>query len=168
MIERILDRLFPWKIIRDACDQIGLPGYRPVLLKRWFVWGSDLGSTLGFRILIHKLCRSDSDRELHDHPWPFISVVLRRGYFEETQEPCKTCGQTIACPVLPTIQKRKRPGMILFRPAIHRHRVILADETKPAWTLVFTTAKRREWGFWRDGRWIHWKQFVAVRCKEQT
>lgn len=164
IVERILDRLFLFKIIRDACDQIGLPGYRPVLLKRWFVWGSDTTAPLGFRILVHKLCRSDSDRECHDHPWPFISIVLWRGYMEQIERP--EPGQHPEHPTV--IVRRNRPGMVLFRKATHRHRVVLRDETKPSWTLVFTRSPQRSWGFWRDGVWIHWKEFVALRCKEQT
>jgi hypothetical protein len=26
--------------------------------------------------------RSDYDREGHDHPWPFVSFVLKGGYWE--------------------------------------------------------------------------------------
>lgn len=163
MIERILDRFFPCKIIRDACDQIGLPGYRDVLLKRWFIFGADKDEG-GRRLLVHKLCRSDSDRECHDHPRRFVSLVLRQGYMEQIERP--EPGQHPEMPT--TLLQWNRPGKLLFRRAEHRHRVILLDQTKPAWTLVYMGPKRREWGFWRDGIWIHWERFVAVRCKEQT
>jgi hypothetical protein len=37
-------------------------------------------------IYLHKFHRSD-DVDQHDHPWGFVSVILWRGYFEETAWP---------------------------------------------------------------------------------
>lgn len=61
--------------------------------------------------------------------------------------------------------RRKWPGMVLFRRAEHRHRLHL---TRPAWTLVFTSGKKRSWGFWRDGGFIPWRNFVARKCQERA
>jgi hypothetical protein len=90
------------------------------------------------RLAIHVFHRSDAD-DLHDHPWPFMSIILWRGYVEET----------------PSGRKRKWPGMILIRRAEHRHRVELIGGKK-AITLVFFGKRWREWGFWTP---LGWKQF---------
>jgi hypothetical protein len=34
-----------------------------------------------FSIKLHNILQSD-DACLHDHPWPFISIILRGGYYE--------------------------------------------------------------------------------------
>lgn len=34
-------------------------------------------------ILVHRLDAADPGMDLHDHPWAFISIVLRGGYTEE-------------------------------------------------------------------------------------
>lgn len=98
--------------------------------------------------MLHKFCRSDEDRALHDHPWSFVTIILWRGYLEHT----------------PTGVKRKYPGMILFRRAEWRHRVELLDN-KPSWTLVFHFRRRREWGYWLSTGWQHWQTWWNENCE---
>ena len=33
-------------------------------------------------LYLHVFHRSDEDRELHDHPWGFVSLILWGGYYE--------------------------------------------------------------------------------------
>lgn len=99
-------------------------------------------STPWFRIYLHKFVRSDYARALHDHPWSFASIILRRGYDEVT--------------VVDT--RSYHAGNILFRPAEWRHRVVLRDD-KPAWTIVFCGPRTRRWGFWPNGSWCWWRKF---------
>lgn len=108
------------------------------------------------KIYFHKFHRSDSD-ELHDHPWHFISIILWRGYNEETfvippgtteekysYSTMPLAGHTaVVKPYFqttvdkyPTQKKRIWPGMIIYRKASHAHRVELVNG-KPAYTLVF-------------------------------
>lgn len=35
-----------------------------------------------FGIFIHKIELPDSDRHLHDHPWPFLAFIVKGGYTE--------------------------------------------------------------------------------------
>lgn len=37
-----------------------------------------------FNIYLHKFLRDDDDRALHDHPWPWCSILLRGEYAEVT------------------------------------------------------------------------------------
>lgn len=145
-----------------------------------------------FAIYLHKFHRSDAD-EHHDHPWAFCSLILWRGYLEETA--CTKCGGTgwevfytspperDTCPACDGINrirtKRAWPGMVLFRRAKHRHRVQLIRGWRaasaypgggcyvplPAWTLIIRGPYVREWGFFTKQGWQHWKHyFVQNGC----
>jgi hypothetical protein len=108
------------------------------------------------RMCLHIFHRSDAD-DLHDHPWPFASLILWRGYTEVTPHPL--------FPALDgggDIRNRKRiwPGMILFRPATHIHRVELIDG-KRAVTLVFMGKRIREWGFFTRQGWKLWTKYFS-------
>ena len=35
-----------------------------------------------FSIKVHHILESDEDRCEHDHPWPFLSLILTGGYWE--------------------------------------------------------------------------------------
>lgn len=63
----------------------------------------------------------------HDHPWWFLTLILRGGYWEYTTA---------------TSWVWRRPGSLLYRPATHRHGVMT-----PAvmWSLVLTGPKCRDW-----------------------
>lgn len=98
-----------------------------------------------FQLCLHIFHRSDAD-EHHDHPWPFVSIILWRGYYEETLKG----------------KKRMWPGMILFRKATHRHRVELVNEKK-AVTLVIMGRRRRHWGFYTAKGWQLWTRYFKER-----
>lgn len=96
-------------------------------------------------LMLHVFHRSDSV-ELHDHPWSYVSIILWRGYIEET----------------PQGRRRKYPGMILIRPASTVHRVELINE-KPAITAVWSGKRIREWGFFTSQGWQNWKDYFKER-----
>jgi hypothetical protein len=115
------------------------------------------------RMCLHIFHRSDAD-DLHDHPWPFVSVILWRGYWEVT--PWRRAYDGPPSDGSPEIRQRKRvwPGMILFRSALHSHRVELV-EGKRAITLVFMGRRIREWGFFTRQGWKLWtKYFTENGC----
>lgn len=137
-----------------------------------------------FGVYLHRFHRGDAD-EHHDHPWAFCSIILWRGYLEET--PCSRCGGTGSISHLiqgkeralmcgscwdneaggPTGVQRKRvwPGMVLFRRAAHRHRVELVNG-REAWTLIIRGPVCRKWGFFTRLGWQHWKEYFRERgCK---
>lgn len=37
-----------------------------------------------FGLYFHRIMRSDMGRHFHDHPWSFLSLILRGGYTEHT------------------------------------------------------------------------------------
>jgi hypothetical protein len=100
-------------------------------------------------IYVHKLCRSDYDRALHDHPWPFISIILKGSYTEVHDQTIN--GQMV-------YQHHSR-GAILVRPAEWRHRFVLrSDRTSPTWTLVIVGRRQRPWGFFLPTGWCWWRK----------
>ena len=71
-----------------------------------------------FNILLHKILKSDLG-DLHDHYWPYITVILKGGYWETNENGTFWRG----------------PGYIGFRKASDRHSLKIPDG-KPAWTLL--------------------------------
>lgn len=144
----------PWKqrLIQHAThkckhrviyDREGIDPYliRYYLHPRWMTFGL-------FRVVVHNFCRSDNPNDgLHDHPWPYISVILSGGYIEHTPEgsACRHVGQT------------------LFRRARSLHRVQLYGDNNPVYTLFIMGPKIRRWGFTVDGQWHPWKKWIAHR-----
>jgi len=92
-----------------------------------------------FNITLHKIVRSD-DPILHDHPWSYLTVILKGGYWEHTPI-FDTNGK-----MLTEFQTWRGPGSIIYRKANEYHWLEL-DEDKPATTLFFMGAQQREWGF---------------------
>ena len=50
-----------------------------------FLWRWNLMYRKGFTVKLHRFLRSDPARDLHDHPWDFVSIILWGGYYEETE-----------------------------------------------------------------------------------
>lgn len=125
--------------IHDAPAHLELDG---PLLRRW-VLVTPLGT---FRV--HHLCAPDV-AHYHDHPWSFLSVVVRGWYVEEFPD-----GDTI----------RRGPGSLAWRSSRVLHRVAAVSEGG-AWTLVFTSPRRKSWGFLRGGSWAPWRDVV---CPEEA
>ncbi len=71
-----------------------------------------------FNILLHKILKSDLG-DLHDHYWSYITIILKGGYWESTENGTFWRG----------------PGYIGFRKATDRHSLKI-PEGKPAWTLL--------------------------------
>jgi len=98
----------------------------------------------------HKFMRDDDDRALHDHPWWFVSLVIRGGYREHLD-----AGASLI----------RRACSVAFRPAAHRHRVALFPAAdggrRPCWTLIITGRKSRTWGFWCPKGFVPWFDLVA-------
>ena len=57
-------------------------GSGALYLTRWY-----LVSTPFFGIALHRMDGPDARDTVHDHPWPFVSVVLRGGYVEDRLDP---------------------------------------------------------------------------------
>lgn len=118
-------------------------------LSRWWV----LPPNRYFNAYVHRFHRSDDDRALHDHPWPWCSIILSGGYIEHT----------IAAG---GVHRRKwqAPGTMRFGVPRAAHRIELVESFPCLWearTLFIRGPKVREWGFHCPRGWRHWRQFTA-------
>lgn len=134
-------------------------GEEALFLRRWFLLGwspSSPDQRPRRGLYLHCFFRSDKDRWPHDHPWPFRTLVLKGGYVEETWAVDPTTGKPgIRC------YEAMSPFTTRWRAAEHLHRVHITPG-RPSWSLVFTGAKCRSWGFMTDEGWIGWKDFLKV------
>lgn len=142
---------------------IAIGGADDPYLLRWFV----IPRNPWFNIFLHKFVRDDDDRALHDHPWWFVSFLIWGRYDEII-----TGDGTKAI-------YRDAPS-VAWRSATHQHRIVLpriigfdqssdefTDTRQPAWTIVITGPRIREWGFWCPQGFIHWRDFTAGKDGER-
>jgi len=146
--ERWLDRQF---------ERVDIGRNGDTYLIRWFLVGGPMWSPklLNRRLMLHRFLRSDWDDALHDHPWPYTSLILSGGYTEWS--PNTDLGEVVAFG--PNVGRWYGPGSLLRRPADWRHRVEIPDG-KDCWSLVTTGKKVRSWGFHCPQGFIPWRQFV--------
>ena len=135
-------------------------------------------STRWFRLFVHKILRSDDDRDLHDHPWPFWTLILWGRYTEHV--PILPV-QFMDCKMI-TKSRKFGPGSLIRHRASDCHRLDLevdwkhkppepgqrygtstAGSFKPVWTLFFAGIRRRDWGFHTPNGWVQWEEYVNSR-----
>jgi hypothetical protein len=112
-----------------------------------------------FNFTLHKIVRSD-DPIMHDHPWGYLTIVLKGGYWEHTPI-FNSEGKMFA-----EFQTWRGPGSIIKRKAGEYHWLELDGSVGPATTLFFMGKQQREWGFLvqtKKGlhRWIKWTDYLS-------
>lgn len=121
-------------------------------LTRWTV--ADMGER--GKLILHHFQDSDAD-EMHNHPWPFASLILSGGYWERTPARGWKDGDG------PTQERWYAPGRLLTRGADHIHSVRLKPGVE-CWTLVFLGRKvpGKSWGFFcpKIG-FLPWRRHLA-------
>lgn len=133
-----------------------LPGY---MERRWLVRPTKM--SLGRSVRIHKILRSDSDRDFHDHPWPYMTIILDGGYTEVT--PVYNAGGIYQG----TRSTYYGPGSVIVRPAKHLHRLVLAPG-QTATTLFICGRWEQEWGFVTKPDWkTYWKDYLADEASDK-
>ena len=147
MLKKLFERWGRYRIIMDRVDN------QPYL-ERYYVFLKDR-ERFPFNIFVHKFLKSDTE-DVHDHPWPFLTVILRGGYWEwrpqfdaksrKTGEIARWCGS----------------GSFRWASASQYHRVEL-DPDVECWTLFMPGIKQRDWGFLVRNRWVQWEQYLKQR-----
>ncbi len=113
-------------------------------------------------IRVHEIRKSDSDRAMHNHPWNYVSIILKGGYYEITPR------VTAKDDPQDTVAVYHGPGSILFRRARSLHRLELPSLGANEATTLFITFKWRQvWGFSPEkGVIIPHKEYLKNKGKE--
>ena len=102
-----------------------------------------------FNVYLHKILLSD-EPILHDHPWNYATLILKGGYWQHTPEGKHWCG----------------PGHFRYCKASDLHRLELSkidNKEIPCWSLFFMGVKKQEWGFIKNGKWIHNETYLKEK-----
>ena len=101
-----------------------------------------------FNIFLHNFHKGDPD-DLHDHPWPYCTILLRGGYWEHTADGKRSW---------------RKVGTIRCAGSRSLHRIEL-EPGVDCWTLFIPGPHVREWGFIDNGEWKQHEQYLQERYK---
>ena len=111
---------------------------------------------------VHHIASADYDRHFHDHPFSFVSIVLRGWYREQRPSQIQPCflsdGQELS------YGTDRKAWSTAYRSTSDRH---LISEVSPGgvWTLVFMSPKRQWWGFFTPSGKIYYKDYIGGDAK---
>jgi hypothetical protein len=143
----MLERLGRKRIVMDRVSD-------EPYLERYYVFLKDRNH-FPFNIFLHRFLKSDPD-DVHDHPWPYATLILKGGYWEWVPV-FDTVGRKTG-----EVQYWRKPGHFRTCSANSFHRIEL-DPNVTCWTLFMPGAKQRDWGFLVKDKWIQWEQYLASR-----
>lgn len=147
MLLKLLERLGRKRIVMDRVSD-------EPYLERYYLFLKDR-DRFPFNVFLHKFLKSDPD-DVHDHPWPYATLILRGGYYE-WQPQFNSAGQKIG-----EIAKWCGAGSFRWAGANTYHRIEL-DPTITCWTLFMPGRKCRDWGFLVRNQWVQWEQYLKQR-----
>jgi len=149
-ILNFLDKIGRKRIVMDRVNN-------EPYLERYYIFLKDR-KWFPFNIFLHKFLKSDPD-DVHDHPWPYASLILKGGYWEwipqfnslgeKTNEVCVWRG----------------PGSFRTCSAKSFHRIEL-DPDVECWSLFIPGPQQRDWGFLVENRWIQHEKYLDDRAKK--
>ena len=104
-----------------------------------------LVQTRWFGIYFHIIRRPDWSRCEHDHPWSFVTLILRGGYVE------KIGGKLFT----------RRPGYVGYRSRAFEHSVVKLLNGN-SWSLVFRGPNHESWGFRTPEGKTPWQRYISL------
>jgi hypothetical protein len=120
------------------------------LLTRYYLFLKDR-KQFPFNVFLHKFHKGDPG-DVHDHPWPYATLILAGGYYEYTPnfENNQMVGET---------KHWRGPGHFRICKPTSYHRIELKPGVTP-WTLFMPGPQRQEWGFLVKNKWIHNEHYL--------
>lgn len=152
MILKLLERMERRRIVMDRVSD-------EPYLERYYVFLSDR-TWFPFNVFLHKFLKSDPD-DVHDHPWPYATLILRGGYYEWIPQ-FNSKGEKIG-----EIRHWRGPGHFRICRATSYHRIELAKGVT-CWTLFMPGPKQRDWGFLVRNQWVQWEQYLKQRALNKS
>lgn len=114
---------------------------------------------------IHHIASPDWDRDMHDHPWTFLSVVVSGGYTEERptrfHKPIWLGDNTES-----RNSSRRSVGSIALRHATDRH--VISSVDPETWTVFVYGPLRQWWGFYTRAGKVYWRDYPSVHAAGQA
>ena len=147
MLLKLLERMGRKRIVYDRVEN-------EPYLERYYLFLKER-DRFPFNVFLHKFLKSDPD-DVHDHPWPYFTVILRGGYYEWIPQ-FDSAGRKIG-----ENGHWRGPGHFRISSATSYHRIEL-DPDVTAWTLFCPGPKQRDWGFLVRNKWVQWQQYLAQR-----
>jgi hypothetical protein len=147
MLLKLLDRLGRKRIVMDRVEN-------EPYLERYYLFLRER-ERFPFNVFLHKFLKSDPD-DVHDHPWPYATLILKGGYWEWIPH-FDTVGRKTG-----EYQVWRGPGHFRISKANSFHRIEL-DPDITAWTLFMPGRKCRDWGFMVKNKWVQWEQYLKQR-----
>lgn len=101
-------------------------------------------------LYVHDIHEDDGDRHQHNHPWSFISIILRGSYLERLYP------DPIGRPDHYVLNEYSRWSWHrMGRDTAHR----IVDASPGLKTLIITGKRQASWGFFVDGELIDWADY---------
>ena len=147
LFHRVMNKLGRYRLIldRQTNEQYMHRYYLFLKDRKWFP----------FNVTLHKIVKSD-DPIFHDHPWSYMTIILKGGYYEHTLL-FNSKGEKFG-----EVSRWRGPGSIIIRRSKEYHWLEL-DNNQPVTTLFFMGPQVREWGFLKNNdknQWIHNEQYL--------
>jgi len=147
MFLKLLEKIGRKRIVLDRASS-------EPYLERYYLFLKDR-NRFPFNVFLHKFLKSDPD-DLHDHPWPYATIILKGGYYEWTPVYNKD-GRKIT-----EVSRWCGPGHFRLCGANSFHRIEL-DPNVTCWTLFMPGPQQREWGFMVKGTWVQWQKYINMK-----
>jgi hypothetical protein len=129
-----------------------LDGYmrRWWLLPRWLIGADQYGNPfprawLPISARVHHILRADNERELHDHPFDYRTIILKGWYVEED--------------IFGELHYRGTGDTVANR-AQTFHRIATVSPGG-VWTLFIISRRINRWGFLVGGRKVYYKDYFG-------
>lgn len=103
-------------------------------------------------VRIHCILRADLDRNKHDHPFTFRTIILRNWYVEQRAR--------LGAPANSGEQRIRQRGDTAVMGVGEFHNIIEAH-TEGVWTMIFCYGYAGTWGFDVDGVKVPWRKHLG-------
>ena len=165
---KFLEKLDRKRVIMDRQS-------RSPYLTRYYLFLKDR-KWFPFNVFLHNFHRSDPD-DLHDHPWPYATLILKGGYWEWIPlwkfgtQTMSADGTNLEVTRVVCGESRvwRGPGHFRTCKADSYHRIEL-EPGVDCWTIFMPGPQKRDWGFlthkdWNADtfNWVYHEDYIAKK-----
>lgn len=128
-----------------------------IYLDRWGIEHKRVGG-----VFLHRMDAADPGRDLHDHPWWFVSFIVAGGYVEQRADTRNAPAYARLADAWPGCEpgypvERRRWSWKTMR--LDECHTITRLHRRRSWSLVIHGPTRRRWGFYLADGWMLWTRY---------